>query len=75
MAEYPSVNEYVPDAVGEVTSMIAGNFKRFAEDVLGPLGLSMPPVIFGHNFTARSMNTSEWIVLYPRRWSDKRSRR
>lgn len=63
MAEYPSVNEDVLDAVGEVTNMIIGNFKIFAEDVLGQLGLSIPTVIFGHNFTARSMNTGEWIVV------------
>jgi chemotaxis protein CheX len=63
MAEYHSVNEDVLDAVGEITNMIVGNFKLFAEDVLGPLGLSIPTVIFGHNFTARSMNTGEWIVV------------
>ena len=50
MAEYPSANEYVLDAVGEVTNMIVGNSKLFAEDVLGPLGLSIPTVIFGHKF-------------------------
>lgn len=63
MMEATSVNEEVLDAVGEVTNMVIGNFKTMAEQHLGPLGLSIPTVIFGHNFTSRSTGHNEWVVL------------
>jgi chemotaxis protein CheX len=63
MTEATSVNEEVLDAVGEVTNMIIGNFKTMAEERLGPLGLSIPTVIFGRNFTSRSIGRDAWIVL------------
>jgi len=59
MSEYASVNQDVLDAMGEVTNMIVGNFKLAMEDYLGPMGLSIPMVIFGHNFTARSVNNTD----------------
>jgi CheY-specific phosphatase CheX len=43
--------------------MIIGNFKNALEDDLGPLALSIPVVIFGRNFTARSVHTAEWVVV------------
>ena len=63
MTETASVNEEVLDAVGEVTNMIIGNFKTAAEEYLGPLGLSIPTVIFGRNFTSRSIGRNGWIVV------------
>ncbi len=63
MTEAPSVNQDVLDAVGEVTNMIIGNFKTVIEEILGPLGLSIPTVVFGHNFTTRSPGNSEWVVV------------
>jgi chemotaxis protein CheX len=63
MSEATSVNEEVLDAVGEVANMIIGNFKTMVEEQLGPLGLSIPTVIYGRNFTSRSIGTSRWIVL------------
>jgi len=63
MTESRAVNEEVLDAVGEVTNMIIGNFKTLAEQHLGPLGLSIPTVIYGHNFTSRSTGHNDWIVL------------
>jgi chemotaxis protein CheX len=62
MTEADSVNEDVLDAVGEVTNMIIGNFKTLVEEHLGPLGLSIPTVIFGRNFTSRSIGHSDWVV-------------
>src|SRR5271170_6196321 len=47
MSEATSVNEEVLDAVGEVANMIIGNFKTMVEEQLGPLGLSIPTVIYG----------------------------
>ena len=63
MSEATSVNEEVLDAVGELANMIIGNFKTMVEDRVGPLGLSIPTVIYGRNFTSRSLGTNSWIVL------------
>jgi chemotaxis protein CheX len=62
MTEAPSVNEEVLDAVAEITNMIIGNVKTDLEPHLGPLGLSVPTVVFGHNFRARNAGHAEWIV-------------
>lgn len=63
MTDATSVNEEVLDAVGEVANMIIGNFKTMVEEHLGPLGLSIPTVIYGRNFTSRSLGSNHWIVL------------
>ncbi|MFN3322545.1 MAG: chemotaxis protein CheX [Bryobacteraceae bacterium] len=63
MTEYQAVNEEVLDAVAEVTNMVIGNVKTAIEEHLGPMGLSIPTVVFGRNFTTRSMGSSEWTVV------------
>jgi len=63
MTEASAVNEEVLDAVGELTNMIIGNFKTAAEAVVGPLGLSVPTVIYGKNFTSKSLGNKDWLVL------------
>ncbi len=63
MAEYADVNDEVLDAMAEVTNMIIGNFKSLLEPHLGPLGLSIPSVIYGRNFTARTTGEGEWTVI------------
>lgn len=63
MSEMAGINDEVLDAVGEVANMIVGSFKTRMEDHLGPMGLSIPTVIYGRNFTARSLNHAEWIVV------------
>ena len=62
MAESSAVDEEVLDAIGEITNMIVGNFKTAVEEVSGPLGLSIPTVIYGRNFTSRSVGQTGWIV-------------
>jgi chemotaxis protein CheX len=62
MAEFHAVNEEVLDAVAEITNMIVGNVKTTLEETLGPLGLSIPTVIFGREFSTRT-TTSDWIVV------------
>jgi chemotaxis protein CheX len=61
--EAPAVNEEVLDAAGEIANMVIGNFKTAAEAVVGSLGLSVPTVIYGRNFTSKSLGNSEWFVL------------
>ncbi len=62
-SEYDAVNEDVLDAMAEVTNMIIGNVKSALEEELGPMGLSIPTVIFGRNYQARSSGVTEWIVM------------
>ncbi len=62
MTESTSVDEEVLDAVGEFTNMVIGNFKTMVEERVGALGLSIPTVVYGRNFTPRSVGRSDWIV-------------
>lgn len=63
MAEYDSVTDDVLDAVAEVTNMIIGNVKTALEEHLGPMGLSIPTVIHGRNFTSRTVGTQDWTIV------------
>jgi chemotaxis protein CheX len=50
--------------------MIVGGVKTDLEPYLGPLGLSIPTVIFGRNFKTRTAGSTEWIVVkFP--WDDE----
>ena len=62
MTESSSVDEEVLDAVAELTNMVVGNVKTDLETHLGPLGLSIPTVVFGRNFKTKSAGHAEWIV-------------
>lgn len=63
MTESPAVDEEVLDAVAELTNMIVGCVKTDLEQHLGPLGLSIPTVVFGRNFKTKSAGGAEWIVV------------
>ncbi len=63
MQEYTAVDEEVLDALGEITNMIVGNVKTALEEQCGAMGLSIPTVIYGRNFTTRSVGRNEWIVV------------
>lgn len=63
MQEFNHVDEEVLDAMGEVCNMILGNVKTMLEEELGPMGLSIPTVIYGRNFTTRSVAKSQWSVV------------
>lgn len=63
MQEYATVDDEVLDAMGEVTNMIFGNVKTALEEKLGPMGLSIPTVIYGRNFNARTLGKKEWTVV------------
>jgi chemotaxis protein CheX len=63
MTEYDSVNEDVLDAVAEVANMIFGNVKTFFEERLGPLGLTVPTVIYGRNYQTRSAGVKDWVLV------------
>ncbi len=61
MTESSAVNEDVLDAVAELTNMIIGSVKTDLESHLGPLGLSIPTVVFGRNFKTQSAGKTEWM--------------
>jgi chemotaxis protein CheX len=63
LTEYNSVNEDVLDAVAEVANMIVGNVKTIFEEKLGPLGLTVPTVIYGRNYHTRSAGVKEWVLV------------
>lgn len=63
MQECNAVDDEVLDVIGEVTNMILGNVKTALEEKLGPMGLSIPTVIYGRNFTTRSRARTEWTVV------------
>jgi chemotaxis protein CheX len=63
MMDAPSVDGEVLDAVAEVANMIIGNVKTGLETDLGPMGMSIPTIIFGKNFSARSAGNEEWLTV------------
>ncbi len=63
MQEYAAVDDDVLDALGEITNMIVGNVKTSLEEEYGAMGLSIPTVIYGRNFTTRSVGRNEWVVV------------
>jgi len=63
MGAYDSVSDDVLDAVGELTNMIIGGIKTRMEEKLGPMALSVPTVIYGRNFTTRSLARHRWTVV------------
>jgi chemotaxis protein CheX len=71
MADYEAVNDEVLDAIAEVTNMVMGNVKTRLEEILGPMGLSIPTVVYGRNFTTRTGRTEEWTVV-PFHWAGLR---
>ncbi len=62
MTDNSSVNEEVLDAVAELTNMIIGCVKTDLEAQVGPLGLSIPTVVFGKNFRTKSAGTTDWVI-------------
>lgn len=62
-SEHLAVEEDVLDAIAEMTNMILGNVKTELEEIIGPMLLSVPTVIFGRNFTTRSTMRNNWTVV------------
>src|SRR5689334_14409349 len=63
MIDAQAVDGEVLDAVAEIANMIIGNVKTGLEQDLGPLGMSIPTIIFGRNFSARSAGSEEWLTV------------
>jgi len=63
MMEFTAVDADVLDAIGEITNMVLSNVKTSLEELLGPMGLSIPTVIYGRNFTTRSVGNGNWTIV------------
>ncbi len=61
--EAASVDEEVLDAMAELTNMIIGGVKTDLEQHLGPLGLSIPTVVFGRNFKTKAAGGAAWTAV------------
>jgi chemotaxis protein CheX len=64
LTEATAVNEEVLDAMAELTNMIVGNVKTALESKLGPLGLSIPTVVYGRNFKTKTAGPTDWISIH-----------
>jgi chemotaxis protein CheX len=62
MTEAQAVNEEVLDAVAELTNIIIGGVKTDLERQFGPLGISIPTVVYGRNFKTRSVG-APWTTV------------
>ena len=63
MAEYEEVNDDVLDVAAELCNMIVGGLKTSLEDQGGPMGLSVPTVVFGDKYVTRSPSVGHRMVL------------
>jgi len=63
MTEYDGICDDVLDAVGEIGNMVIGNLKTELEEQVGPMGLSVPTVIFGRNFGTRTLTKKRWTIV------------
>lgn len=71
LGEYHAVDDEVLDVIGELTNMILGSLKTHLEGTLGPMTLSIPTVVHGQNFVARTLSREEWTVV-PFSWDEGR---
>jgi chemotaxis protein CheX len=62
LTESKSVDEEVLDAIAELTNIVIGSVKNDLEHELGPLGLSIPSVIFGRNFKTKNTAQVERVI-------------
>ena len=63
LTDVRAVDEEVLDAIAELTNMIIGSVKNDLELRLGPLGLSIPTVVYGRNFRTRSTPAPQWTSV------------
>ena len=63
MMDFPTVDDDVLDAIGELTNIIVGNVKGTIEQSVGPMALSTPTCIVGQDMTAHSLGRHRWTVI------------
>lgn len=60
--ELKKVDDDVLDGMGEIANMVLGNVKECLESHTGALSLSIPTVLWGKNYSARSGIRAPWVV-------------
>jgi chemotaxis protein CheX len=64
MSEYEEVNDDVLDAAGEITNMVIGGFKNALADRTGPLGMSIPAIVYGREMrTSSKGGCKDWCAF------------
>jgi chemotaxis protein CheX len=63
MMQAEAVDDEVLDAMAELTNMVIGGVKNDLEPHTGPLGLSIPTVIYGRNFQMKGGAGAAWITV------------
>lgn len=63
MSKFDHIDGDVLDAIAEIVNMIFGNVKTVLEDKVGPLGLSIPTVIYGKNFSTKQASSQIWAGI------------
>jgi chemotaxis protein CheX len=63
MTEYNEVGDDVLDAVAELSNMVVGGLKTALEEDSGPMGLSVPTVVYGENYLTRTAAIGDRFVL------------
>lgn len=58
-----AIDNDVLDAVAEVANMVVGSAKTSLEEIIGPVGMSVPTVIYGRNFVVHSASDIPTICL------------
>ena len=61
-SEVGEINNEVLDGVGELANMVIGNLKDHLETAAGPLAMSIPTVVYGRNFQARTTGHRNWLI-------------
>lgn len=56
------INADVLDAIAEIANMIIGNVKNDVEAQVGTIGMGIPSVVFGRNFSTRNSGHT-WTVV------------
>ena len=64
------IDKDVLDAFGEVANMIVGNFKTSMEAVVGQMGMSIPTIFHGTDFTSSTLQAAGLVM--PFTWDDRK---
>lgn len=64
MTELREVDDDVLDAVAELANMIIGGLKTELEETAGPMGLSVPTVIFSDHYITRTPTLGDRFTLH-----------
>jgi chemotaxis protein CheX len=63
MTQLDEVNDEVLDAVAELANMIIGGLKTELEESAGPMGLSVPTVIFSEHYITRTPTIGDRFTM------------